>query len=135
MLYSHRSTVLHAYGAALPDTLGLLGALASILPVVPMFHVNAWGLPYAAPMVGAKLVFPGVALDGASLYELFETEKVTFTAGVPTVWLALLQLHAGQQAQALDREVRGDRRLGRAARHDRDLRPTTTASRCCMPGA
>ena len=89
VLYSHRSTVLHSYGAALPDTLGL-SARSVILPVVPMFHVNAWGLPYAAPMVGAKLVFPGVALDGASLYELFETEKVTFTAGVPTVWLALL---------------------------------------------
>jgi len=89
VLYSHRSTVLHSYGAALPDTLGL-SARSVILPVVPMFHVNAWGLPYAAPMVGAKLVFPGVALDGASLHELFETEKVTFTAGVPTVWLALL---------------------------------------------
>lgn len=89
VLYSHRSTILHSYGAALPDTLGL-SARSVILPVVPMFHVNAWGLPYAAPMVGAKLVFPGVALDGASLYELFEGEKVTFTAGVPTVWLALL---------------------------------------------
>ena len=89
VLYSHRSTVLHSYGAALPDTLGL-SARSVILPVVPMFHVNAWGLPYAAPMVGAKPVFPGVALDGASVYELFETEKVTFTAGVPTVWLALL---------------------------------------------
>jgi fatty-acyl-CoA synthase len=90
VLYSHRSTVLHAYGAALPDTLGL-SARSVVLPVVPMFHVNAWGLPYTAAMVGAKLVFPGVALDGASLYELFEKEKVTFTAGVPTVWLALLQ--------------------------------------------
>jgi fatty-acyl-CoA synthase len=90
VLYSHRSTVLHAYGAALPDTLGL-SARSVVLPVVPMFHVNAWGLPYTAPMVGAKIVFPGVALDGASLYELFEKEKVSFTAGVPTVWLALLQ--------------------------------------------
>ena len=90
VLYSHRSTVLHAYGAALPDTLGL-SARSVVLPVVPMFHVNAWGLPYTAAMVGAKLVFPGVALDGASLYELFETENVSFTAGVPTVWLALLQ--------------------------------------------
>jgi acyl-CoA synthetase (AMP-forming)/AMP-acid ligase II len=90
VLYSHRSTVLHAYGAALPDTLGL-SARSVVLPVVPMFHVNAWGLPYTAAMVGAKLVFPGVALDGASLHELFEKEKVTFTAGVPTVWLALLQ--------------------------------------------
>ncbi len=90
VLYHHRSTILHAYAAALPDTLGL-SARSVVLPVVPMFHVNAWGLPYTAALVGAKLVFPGVALDGASLYELFETEGVVFTAGVPTVWLALLQ--------------------------------------------
>ena len=89
VLYHHRSTILHAYGAALPDTLNL-SARSVVLPVVPMFHVNAWGLPYSAPLVGAKLVFPGVALDGASLHELFEKERVTFTAGVPTVWLALL---------------------------------------------
>jgi len=89
-LYSHRSTILHSYGAALPDTLGL-SAADTILPVVPMFHVNAWGIPYAAPMVGARVVFPGPNLDGASLYELFEQERVTVTAGVPTVWLALLQ--------------------------------------------
>ncbi len=89
VLYHHRSTLLHAYAAALPDTLGI-SARSVILPVVPMFHVNAWGLPYTAALVGAKLVFPGVALDGASLYELFEKERVSFTAGVPTVWLALL---------------------------------------------
>jgi fatty-acyl-CoA synthase len=90
VLYHHRSTMLHALGSALPDTLGL-SARSVVLPVVPMFHVNAWGLPYSAALVGAKLVFPGAALDGASVYELFETEGVTFTAGVPTVWLALLQ--------------------------------------------
>ena len=90
VLYHHRSTLLHAYGSALPDTLGL-SARSVVLPVVPMFHVNAWGLPYSAALAGAKLVFPGPALDGASLYELFEKEGVTFTAGVPTVWLALLQ--------------------------------------------
>jgi fatty-acyl-CoA synthase len=89
-LYSHRSTTLHAYAAALPDAMGC-SARDSILPVVPMFHVNAWGIPYAAPLVGAKLVFPGPALDGKSLYELFEAEKVTYSAGVPTVWLGLLQ--------------------------------------------
>ena len=89
-LYSHRSTVLHAYAAALPDAMGA-SARDSILPVVPMFHVNAWGLPYTAPLVGAKLVFPGPNLDGKSVYELFESEKVTYSAGVPTVWLGLLQ--------------------------------------------
>ncbi len=89
VLYSHRSTVLHTYAAALPDALNC-SACDVILPVVPMFHVNAWGLPYAACMVGAKLVFPGPGLDGKSLYELFETERVTLSAGVPTVWQGLL---------------------------------------------
>jgi fatty-acyl-CoA synthase len=89
VLYSHRSTVLHSFAAALPDALDL-SARDCVLPVVPMFHVNAWGLPYAAAMVGCKLVFPGAALDGKSLYELFESERVTCSAGVPTVWQGLL---------------------------------------------
>ncbi len=89
VLYSHRSTLLHAYGSVAPDALNLAAAEV-LLPVVPMFHVNAWGLPYAAPMVGAKLVFPGPQLDGKSLYELFEAEQVTVSAGVPTVWQGLL---------------------------------------------
>ncbi|RJG00031.1 3-(methylthio)propionyl-CoA ligase [Noviherbaspirillum saxi] len=88
-LYSHRSTVLHSYASAMPDALNV-SARDSVLPVVPMFHVNAWGLPYSVPLTGAKLVFPGPALDGKSVYELFEQEKVTFSAGVPTVWLGLL---------------------------------------------
>ena len=88
-LYSHRSTVLHAYAAALPDVMGL-SARDSVLPVVPMFHVNAWGVPYSAAMTGCKLVFPGPALDGKSIYELIEAEGVTFAAGVPTVWQMLL---------------------------------------------
>ncbi|TXL73288.1 fatty-acid--CoA ligase [Vineibacter terrae] len=90
VLYHHRSTILHAYASALPDGIGI-SARDSVLPVVPMFHVNAWGLPYSGCLSGAKLVFPGAALDGASLYELFEAEGVTITAGVPTVWLLLLQ--------------------------------------------
>ena len=89
VLYSHRSTILHTYAAALPDALNC-SARDAILPVVPMFHVNAWGLPYVACMVGAKLVFPGPGLDGKSLYELMEAEKVTLSAGVPTVWQGLL---------------------------------------------
>jgi acyl-CoA synthetase (AMP-forming)/AMP-acid ligase II len=87
--YSNRSTVLHAYASALPDSLGL-SARDVVLPVVPMFHVNAWGLPYIMPMVGGKLVLPGQALDGKSLYELCEAEQVTMAAGVPTIWLGLL---------------------------------------------
>ena len=88
-LYSHRSTILHAYASALPDVMGV-SARDAILPVVPMFHVNAWGIPYSAAMTGAKLVFPGPALDGKSVYELIEAEGVTFAAGVPTVWQMLL---------------------------------------------
>ena len=89
VLYSHRSTVLHAYASALPDSLGL-SARDVVMPVVPMFHVNAWGAPYACAAVGAKMVMPGAVLDGKSLYELFEAEKVSFSSGVPTVWLNLL---------------------------------------------
>ncbi|MBP7452151.1 MAG: fatty-acid--CoA ligase [Ottowia sp.] len=107
-LYSHRSTVLHAYAAALPDVMSL-SASDSALPVVPMFHVNAWGLPYAAAMVGCKLVFPGPAMDGKSIYELMESENVTFAAGVPTVWQMLLN-YVGQNKlkfSALTRTVIG----------------------------
>jgi fatty-acyl-CoA synthase len=107
-LYSHRSTLLHAYAAALPDVM-CLSARDSALPVVPMFHVNAWGMPYSAALVGAKLVFPGPALDGKSIYELMEAEKVTFAAGVPTVWQMLLghvQAH-GLRFSTLKRTVIG----------------------------
>jgi fatty-acyl-CoA synthase len=89
VLYSHRSTILHTYAACLPDALGL-SSRDVVLPVVPMFHVNAWGLPYCCALTGAKLVFPGAAMDGASLFELFESERVTVSAGVPTIWLGLL---------------------------------------------
>ena len=89
VLYANRSTVLHAYASSLPDVFNC-SSRTVILPVVPMFHVNAWGVPYYAALNGAKLVFPGAGLDGKSLYELFEAEKVTTSAGVPTVWLNLL---------------------------------------------
>jgi 3-(methylthio)propionyl---CoA ligase len=88
VLFSHRSTLLHAFAASLCDAMGY-SATSVVLPIVPMFHVNAWGIPYSAPLVGAKLVLPGGALDGKSLYELFESERVTISAGVPTVWLGL----------------------------------------------
>lgn len=89
VLYSHRSNVLHAMIASFPDALNL-SSNESIMPVVPMFHANAWGIAMSAPMVGAKIVNPGGAMDGASIYELLDTEKVSFTAAVPTVWLMLL---------------------------------------------
>jgi fatty-acyl-CoA synthase len=89
-LYSHRSTVLHAYAIALPDVLDMR-ATSRILPVVPMFHVNAWGIPYAAALTGATLVLPGRHLDGPNLTRLLNQERVTMSCGVPTVWLGLLQ--------------------------------------------
>lgn len=89
VLYSHRALVLHSMGEAMVDSLALSEADV-LLPVVPMFHVNAWGLPYACTLLGTKLVLPGPFLDPERLLELFERERVTLSAGVPTVWLALL---------------------------------------------
>jgi acyl-CoA synthetase (AMP-forming)/AMP-acid ligase II len=107
-LYHHRSTVLHALAIALPDAMGL-SAKDTVLPVVPMFHVNAWGLPYACPLVGARMVMPGPRLDGASLYERFERERVTFAAGVPTIWFGLLNhlKETGKRLSSLERVVIG----------------------------
>jgi fatty-acyl-CoA synthase len=107
-LYSHRSTTLHAYAAALPDVM-CLSARDAVLPVVPMFHVNAWGIPYSAALTGCKLVFPGPAMDGKSVYELIEAEKVTYAAGVPTVWQMLLghMKPAGLRFSTLKRTVIG----------------------------
>ncbi len=90
VLYSHRSTVLHAMTVCMPDGLGLSSGDSALL-VVPMFHVNAWGMPYAGAMCGAKLVMPGPAMDGKSIYELMRDEGVTIALGVPTVWLMLLR--------------------------------------------
>ena len=89
VLFSHRSSVLHAYAVSLPDSKDY-SAHSVVLPIVPMFHVNAWGIPHAGPLTGAKLVFPGAGMDAASLFELFESEKVESSAGVPTVWLGLI---------------------------------------------
>lgn len=107
-LYSHRSTTLHAYAAALPDVM-CLSARDAVLPVVPMFHVNAWGIPYSAALTGCKLVFPGPAMDGKSVYELIEAERVTYAAGVPTVWQMLLghMKPAGLRFSTLKRTVIG----------------------------
>jgi len=109
VLYSHRSNILHSYGAALPDSMNL-SALDVVLPVVPMYHANAWGVNYAVPMVGAKLVLPGPkAGDPATLTQLINEENVTLTAGVPTVWLALLNYlnETGQTLPSLQRTVVG----------------------------
>jgi len=89
VLFGNRSTVLHSYAVCTPDALGLSN-MDTILPVVPMFHVNAWGIPYAAAMCGAKMVLPGARMDGEALFELMESEQVTLSAGVPTIWMMLL---------------------------------------------
>jgi fatty-acyl-CoA synthase len=89
VLYSHRAIALSALSACLPNVLSI-SSQEAVLPVVPMFHINGWCLPYAALMAGAKLVLPGPKLDGASLYDLMESEKVTISAGVPTIWMSLI---------------------------------------------
>ena len=99
VLYSHRSTMLHTYASLMPDAISI-SSRDCVMPVVPMFHANAWGLPYSCAMVGAKLVLPGAALDGKSLHELITSEQVSFAAGVPTIWLGMLQ-HAEQNALSL----------------------------------
>ncbi len=108
VLYDHRSTVLHALSILTPDVCNL-SSRDVVAPVVPMFHVNAWGLPYAAAIAGFKLVLPGPRLDGASLHGLFEDEGVTFTAGIATVWLGLLEhwRRDGVRPAALQRIVVG----------------------------
>jgi acyl-CoA synthetase (AMP-forming)/AMP-acid ligase II len=109
VLYSHRSTMLHAYATMMPDALGI-SRYDVVLPIVPMFHVNAWGNPYSCPMAGAKLVFPGSKMgDGKTLAALINEEQVTLSAGVPTVWLGLLaHLKAtGERIDSLRRIVVG----------------------------
>jgi fatty-acyl-CoA synthase len=109
VLYSHRSTLLHAYATLMPDAMGLSGRDA-VLPIVPMFHVNAWGTPYACPMVGAKLVYPGNKMgDGETLAALINEEGVTMSAGVPTVWLGLLAYlkSSGKTVESLQRVLVG----------------------------
>lgn len=101
VLYSHRSTLLHALGACTVDNLALARNETALL-VVPMFHVNAWSMPYAGAMSGAKLVLPGPALDGASVYELLRSEQVTLALGVPTVWMMLLQFVANAALKPVD---------------------------------
>lgn len=107
-LYSHRSNILHAYAAVMPDAMAL-SSRDAVMPVVPMFHVNAWGTPFSMAMTGCKVVFPGPQLDGKSLYDLIEAEQVTFSAGVPTIWQMLL-MHVqskGLRFSSLKRTVIG----------------------------
>jgi fatty-acyl-CoA synthase len=106
--YTHRSTVLHSIGGNQPDGLAV-SARDTVLPVVPMFHVNAWGVPYIAAGVGCKLVLPGPGLDGESLVKLIDGEKVTLALGVPTIWMGLLQAleKTGSKAESLQRTVVG----------------------------
>ena len=108
VLYSHRSNILHTRIGMQKDAIGI-GAADVTLPVVPMFHANAWGIAFSAPATGSKLVLPGAKMDGESIYELLDSEKVTFTAAVPTVWLMLLQYleSSSKQLPYLNRVVIG----------------------------
>lgn len=108
VLYSHRSTILHTLAVSQPDGLSL-SARETVFPVVPMFHVNAWGIPYAAAMTGAKLILPGPKLDGQSLLHLIQTHKVTLALGVPTIWQMLLNAaeKSGVKMESLKRNVIG----------------------------
>ncbi|HRO15076.1 MAG TPA: long-chain fatty acid--CoA ligase [Paracoccus sp. (in: a-proteobacteria)] len=108
VLYTHRSTLLHALSANQPDGMGV-GAADSVMPVVPMFHVNAWGLPHITALTGARLVMPGPRLDGDSLARLIDDERVTLAAGVPTIWMGLLNAleASGSRAESLKRMVVG----------------------------
>ena len=130
VLYDHRSTVLHAYAAVAPDTMNL-SSRDTLLPVVPLFHVNAWGIVYSAFMTGAKLVFPGPKMgDGETLYNLLDAEDVTLALGVPTVWLALLQYckAAGKTLSKLERTLIGGAAVPRSMieefhdKHDVEVR-------------
>src|SRR5690606_27739560 len=109
VLYSHRSMVLHTLMLAGADAQGLCAA-DTVLSVVPLFHANAWGLPYLAPMAGAKLVLPGMRHDGERIVSLLEAERVTYTAAVPTIWMMLLQHleKTGQAPSPLRRVLVGD---------------------------
>ncbi len=130
VLYNHRSTILHAYAGIAPDVLDL-SSKDSVLPVVPLFHVNAWGIPYSTAIVGAKLVMPGPKMgDGEALYELLDSEDVNIALGVPTVWLALLQYteQNGKRLDKLERSVVGGAAVPRSMieafrdKHDVELR-------------
>lgn len=109
VVYSHRSTILHSYASSLPDAFGL-SREDVVMPIVPMFHVNGWGIVYSVPMAGAKLVMPGPRMaDGASLTALINAEKINMSAGVPTVWLALLNYleESGESIESLERVTVG----------------------------
>lgn len=130
VLYDHRSTVLHAYASLAPDVMGL-SSRDVVLPVVPLFHVNAWGIPYSVLMAGAKLVMPGPKMgDGEALYNLMDSEDVSLALGVPTVWLALLQYtdKAGKRLDKLKRSIVGGAAVPRTMieafrdKHDVELR-------------
>ena len=130
VLYSHRSTLLHAYAGVAPDVMNL-SSRDNVLPVVPLFHVNAWGIPYSALMVGAKLVLPGPKMgDGETLYALMDSEDVTLALGVPTVWLALLQYmaKAGKRLDKLKSTIIGGAAVPRSMieefrdKHDVEVR-------------
>ena len=138
VLYSHRSTILHAFAACSADALAL-SARDSILVVVPLFHANAWSLPFSAAMCGAKLVLPGPKLDPESLYMLLEQEGCTKAGGIPTIWLNFLAWVENNQAQLDLVAAEAEARCSPAAPRRRARRSRSSAicsaCSCCTPGA
>ncbi|CAN0513031.1 unnamed protein product, partial [Scytosiphon promiscuus] len=115
VVYSHRSNVLHAMTAAVPDMLGL-SARDRVMPVVPFFHANGWSLAFSSPLAGSAMVMPGPRMDGEAIWELLDSERVSLTAAVPPVWLMLLQdlEKSGKTLPHLDRGVSGGSACPRA---------------------
>ena len=129
VMYSHRSNVLHAMTAVGGDALSMTSTDVW-MPVVPMFHANAWSLAFSVPMAGAKMVMPGPRMDGEAIYELLDTEKVSVTAAVPTVWLMLLQyLEQNPALEAAAPATRGDWRCGLSGIDDAGVRGQSTKPR------
>ena len=125
VVYSHRSMVLHTLVGDLPDSLDL-AAKDSVLPVTPMFHANCWGLPFGAAMMGIKLIFPGPHLGAADLIDLFMREQPTYSRGVPTIWIAILQRSTrSRSVGAAAWRAHDRRRLGGARIADPRLRRDT----------
>ena len=134
VLYSHRSNVLHSMMASAPDAMGV-ASRDVVMPVVPMFHANCWGLAFTAPMPGATLVMPGAKLDGASIYELLDDDRVTLHRRGADGVADAAAASGSDRRQAAAPQAGGDRRLGLPARHDQDVPGRTTASRSSTPGA
>ena len=134
VLYTHRSLVLHSYGLAMADSFAF-SERDTVLQLVPMFHANGWGIPYAAVMVGSKIVLSGRHLQPADIAQMIESERATFTAGVPTLWMGLYSLLENEKHDISSLRTIVGRGVGAAAPVRRMVRDRSTASASCWRGA